>query len=132
MDTLNQTPPDDNSALHPVFKSGTPSAADRVDQRRCGQNSDRGPSVCFQFDGRRITAYEGESIAAALLASGHRILRYTSRRGEPRGVFCNMGICSDCLVEIDGQPNQKACQRPVADGIRVRTQQGIGEREQAR
>ena len=104
----------------------TPDGAARVDQLRCGED-DRGRQVCFQFDGRTITAYEGESIAAALAAARHRILRYTSRRGEPRGVFCNMGICFDCLVEIDGKPNQRACQRPVADGIRVKSQHGVGE-----
>ena len=99
---------------------------DRGDQRRCGREIDRGRQVRFQYDDRTITAHEGESIAAALSASRCRILRYTSRRGEPRGVFCNMGICFDCLVEIDGRPNQRACQIPVAEGIQVKTQQGVG------
>jgi predicted molibdopterin-dependent oxidoreductase YjgC len=103
----------------------------RGDQRRCSRGIDRGGQVRFLFDGRTITAHEGESIAAALTASRCRILRYTSRRGEPRGVFCNMGICFDCLVEIDGRPNQRACQSPVAEGIQVNTQQGVGGRVQS-
>ena len=103
----------------------------RSDQRRCSREIDRGGQVQFLFDGETITAHEGESIAAALLASRRRTLRYTSRRGEPRGVFCNMGICFDCLVEIDGRPNQRACQTPVTEGIEVRTQHGVGGRVQS-
>ncbi len=83
---------------------------------------DRGTPVTFTFDGQLIEAFEGETIAAAVLASGVRMLRETDRRGEPRGLFCNMGICFDCLVEINGATNQRACQFSVADGLKIKSQ----------
>jgi predicted molibdopterin-dependent oxidoreductase YjgC len=63
-------------------------------------------------------------VAAALYANRKRILRYTSRTSLARGVYCGMGVCFDCLVEIDGRPNLRACMTPVTDGMAVRTQIG--------
>ncbi|MDE0939297.1 MAG: (2Fe-2S)-binding protein [Pirellulales bacterium] len=82
----------------------------------------RGMRVDFTFDGKSIEAFEGETIAAALLASGVRTLRQTERKGEPRGLFCNMGICFECLVEVNGNPNQRACQYQVTDGLEIKSQ----------
>jgi aerobic-type carbon monoxide dehydrogenase small subunit (CoxS/CutS family) len=65
-------------------------------------------------------------VAAALLAAGKRSLRVTPRRGEPRGLFCGMGVCFDCLVEVDGRPSVRACRTTVKAGMRVETQQGLG------
>ena len=73
------------------------------------------------------SAVEGESIAAALLASGRRSTRVTARAGEPRGYFCGMGVCHDCLVTADGLPNVRACMTPVKEGLRVEIQRGLGE-----
>lgn len=84
----------------------------------------------FSFNGTALSAAAGTSVAAALWAAGLRALR-TTRGGEPRGIFCGMGVCFDCLVEIDGCPNIRACRVPVADGMRVRTQQGAGSWEEA-
>ncbi len=83
---------------------------------------DRGVPITFTFDEQSIEAFEGETVAAALLASGGRTLRATSRKGEPRGLFCNMGICFDCLVEVNGNPNQRACQYQVTNGLKVKSQ----------
>ena len=80
----------------------------------------------FFFNGRQVEAYEGETVAAALLASGQRMLRRTARRGEPRGLFCGMGICFDCLMHIDGRPNRQACLTPVTEGMHVKIQDGDG------
>jgi len=88
----------------------------------------RGRSVRFLFDGREIDAFEGETVAAALLAIGQRQLRRTNRRGEPRGLFCGIGACFDCLVQVDGKPNMQACLTPVRDGMVVETQLGLGSR----
>ncbi len=85
-------------------------------------NIERGRPLSFSFDGRPIEAYQGETIAAALLASGQRFLRLTDRQSEPRGLFCNMGVCFDCLVNIDGRENQRACQHPVVEGMQVQSQ----------
>ena len=95
---------------------------DLVDRLRTDTHLSRGQPVRFLFDGTEIEAFEGETVAAALLAIGQRQLRRTSRRGEPRGLFCGIGACFDCLVQIDGQPNIQACLTPVRDGMVVETQ----------
>lgn len=82
--------------------------------------------VRLTLDGEPHEAREGESVAAALLAIGRVVLRRTARRDEPRGAFCGMGVCFDCLVEIDGSPNRQACLVPVTDGMCIRTQRGPG------
>ena len=71
-------------------------------------------------NGRACAAYAGESVHAALLAAGYRVLRTTDHTGQPRGFFCGMGVCYDCLVTIDGEPNQRACMAPVHDGMEIR------------
>lgn len=87
----------------------------------------RGRSLSIFVDGQQLTAYEGESIAAALLAAGRRLTRWTARTGEPRGYFCGMGVCQDCLVTVDGRPNVRACVTPVEEGLRVEMQRGLGD-----
>ena len=86
------------------------------------------PSVAFTFDGRQVIGRHGEPIAAALLASGIRIFRTMPRSGDPRGGWCMVGRCGDCLVVVDGLPNVRACVTPVANGLSVETQVGLGER----
>lgn len=105
-----------------------PPRSDPPASRRLGPVSGRRP-LRFTFDGRELFAYEGETVAAALLAAGRRAFRRTGRRGEPRGLLCGMGICFDCLVRVDGRPNVRACQTPVAEGMRVETQRGAGSWE---
>jgi predicted molibdopterin-dependent oxidoreductase YjgC len=90
--------------------------------------ADRGRLVTILVDGEPLDAYEGESIAAAFLAAGHRTTRWTARTGEPRGYFCGMGVCHDCLVEVDGEPSVRACLTPVRAGLRVARQRGVGAR----
>jgi NADPH-dependent 2,4-dienoyl-CoA reductase/sulfur reductase-like enzyme len=65
-------------------------------------------SMAINFQGREIRGRPGETLAAALTAAGERELRET-KAGEPRGLFCGMGVCQECLVEIDGRANQRAC-----------------------
>lgn len=59
-------------------------------------------------------------MATVLLASGLRTFRHT-RASSPRGPFCGMGICYECLVTINGIPNIRACQTYVTDGMQVET-----------
>jgi predicted molibdopterin-dependent oxidoreductase YjgC len=87
----------------------------------------RGRAISIRVDGQETVAYEGESLAAALLAAGRRLTRWTARTGEARGYFCGMGVCQDCLVTADGAPNVRACMLPVHDGLRVETQRGLGD-----
>jgi predicted molibdopterin-dependent oxidoreductase YjgC len=80
--------------------------------------------VRFSFDGREIIARPDESVAVALLAAGETSLRETPVSGAPRAPYCMMGVCFDCLVEIDGVGNRQACLTQVAEGMRVRRQRG--------
>jgi glycine/D-amino acid oxidase-like deaminating enzyme len=79
-----------------------------------------GPVVSVKFDGQEIAAIEGETIAAALAASGITTFR-KARSGAPRGPFCGMGVCFDCLVTVDGRPSQRACLARVRAGMDVRS-----------
>jgi hypothetical protein len=88
---------------------------------------ERGRPLSFFFDGEPIAAFEGETVAAALLAAGRRTLRITPVAGATRGVFCGMGVCFDCLVVIDGEPSRRACVTFAREGLRVETQVGFGE-----
>ncbi len=83
--------------------------------------------VAFFFDGAEVEGREGEPIAAALLAAGHRIFRTMPQSGEPRGGYCMVGRCSDCLVVVNGVPGVRACVIPVTGGLQVQTQYGLGE-----
>ena len=98
---------------------------ERGDLRMAGV--ERGRALGILVDGAEVRVYEGESIAAALLASGRRFTRWTAQTGEPRGYFCGMGVCQDCLVTVDGLPNVRACVTPVRDGMRVESQRGLGD-----
>jgi predicted molibdopterin-dependent oxidoreductase YjgC len=80
--------------------------------------------VRMEFEGRALLAYAGDTVAAALLAGGHWEFRTTPVSGAARGPFCMMGICFECLVEIDGVANRQACMVEVRDGMRVNRQQG--------
>lgn len=77
------------------------------------------------IDGRPIPAKPGETIAATLLAHGLRINRYTPKLNEPRGLFCAIGQCTDCVMVVNGVPNVKTCVTPVRDGMKVETQHGL-------
>jgi NADPH-dependent 2,4-dienoyl-CoA reductase/sulfur reductase-like enzyme len=79
----------------------------------------------IEFEGETIKARLGESLAAALTAHGIRSFR-TTERGAERGVFCGMGVCQDCLVEVEGRPNQRACVLKVDRPMKVRRQEGTG------
>ena len=83
--------------------------------------------VDIHIDGKRVRALAGESVAAALLASGFRSCRSTPISGEPRAPFCMMGVCFECLVEINGIPNRQACQVNVEEGMQIRRQLGVGK-----
>nr|WP_296775805.1 (2Fe-2S)-binding protein [Rhodococcus sp. (in: high G+C Gram-positive bacteria)] len=80
----------------------------------------------FSFDEHLIPAEPGQSIAAALIATGRRSWRRTRVGGEPRGVFCGIGICFDCLVTVNGEPNRRACMVEARPHDEVVTQEGAG------
>ena len=79
----------------------------------------RGAKIRIVVNGEGCTAYEGETVHAALLAAGYRVLRKTPQGHQPRGIFCGMGVCYDCLVTINGAPNQRACMTRVEDRMEI-------------
>jgi predicted molibdopterin-dependent oxidoreductase YjgC len=83
-------------------------------------------AITFAFDGREISAEPGQSIAAALIAAGVRSWRTTRLEGRPRGAFCGIGVCFDCLATVNGEASQRACLVEVRPGDRVETQAGAG------
>jgi len=86
-----------------------------------------GPEVTITVDGRSLPAREGEPIAAALLANGISVFRFTEKAGEPRGLFCGIGICTDCKMTVNGVPNVRACVTPIKAEMVIQTQRGVGK-----
>ncbi len=85
----------------------------------------------FRFDGREIPFRPGQSVGAALTAAGVRSWRSTRSSGRPRGLFCGIGVCYDCLIVVDGRPNQRACVVPARPDAVVETQGGTGHADLA-
>ncbi|OYW67555.1 MAG: hypothetical protein B7Z40_06730 [Bosea sp. 12-68-7] len=78
----------------------------------------RGDAVTLTVEGRCVMAHRGETLAAALLAAGMARLRHSPRDFSPRGAYCFMGVCQECVVRVDGVLRQ-SCQVPVEDGLVV-------------
>jgi predicted molibdopterin-dependent oxidoreductase YjgC len=85
----------------------------------------------FTFDGAPVAFREGWSVGAALTAAGIRSWRTTRQEGRPRGLFCGIGVCFDCLVTVDGRPSLRACLLPAESGAAVTTQHGTGHDDRA-
>jgi D-hydroxyproline dehydrogenase subunit gamma len=98
-------------------------AVDR--DRRLTGAIERGPRIRIVVDDVDVAAFEGESIAAALLAAGRRDLRVAPRLGEPRGMYCGIGLCFECVMAVDGLGQVRTCQTPVREGMRVRTTESV-------
>ena len=84
-----------------------------------GELIDRGSTVEFQFDGKKVTAFQGDTVGSALHASGVSTLSRSFKYHRPRGLLCCAGKCPNCLVNVDGVPNVRACTKPVKPGMRV-------------
>lgn len=82
------------------------------------------PDLTIHCDGTAVPARTGDSIAAALLAHGIHVTRETGLSGTPRGPYCMMGACFDCLAVVDGTPGVQTCLMPVRDGMRIERQRG--------
>ena len=79
-------------------------------------------AMTFTFEGRTVAAEPGQSVAAALWADGVRSWRRTRHNDQPRGLFCGIGVCFDCLVVVNGVAGQRACLVEVREGDVVRAQ----------
>ena len=87
----------------------------------------RPETVQVFVEGRALMVPEGSSAAAAILISGLSSIRETPVSGSPRMPWCMMGVCFDCLAEIDGVANQQSCMVQVASGMRIARQHGARE-----
>ena len=83
-------------------------------------------TVTVVINGRSVAVPQGESVAAAVLAENIGYSRITPVKQLPRAPFCMMGVCFDCLMVIDGVPNQQACMVQVRDGMHIERQHGSG------
>lgn len=75
------------------------------------------PQLKLTIDGSPIAARPGQTVGAALTDAGIRSWRSTRVAGKPRGLFCGIGVCFDCLLTVNGVPNQRACLVPAQDGM---------------
>ena len=82
------------------------------------ENISYAPPITFLVDGEPVQALPGQTIAAALYTSGRRTFRHTRIEGKPRGLYCGMGVCFDCVVKVDGETT-RACMRYVEEGMQV-------------
>jgi hypothetical protein len=98
----------------------------RIDEHPILGRFEKGRKVRFTFDGKTIEGFEGEPIAVALRSHGVMVHRYTTKRNDPRGVFCAIGRCTDCIMVVDGVPNVRTCVEPLREGMIVQTQIGKG------
>ncbi len=79
----------------------------------------RNRTVKITVNGKNILAVKGEVLLSSLIREGFKTLRKSSVLGEPRSFFCGMGVCFECLVKVNGIPNQRACMTMVEEGMVV-------------
>lgn len=101
----------------------------RISEHPIIDDYNKGREVTFSFDGKELKGYEGESIAAALKAAGVMVHRYTAKQHKPRGIFCAIGRCTDCVMIVNGVPNVRTCITPLEEGMKVQTQYGVEAKE---
>lgn len=84
----------------------------------------KGAEVTFFYNGKEVVGFEGEPIAVSLRALGVMTHRHTEK-GSPRGIFCAIGRCTDCVMIVNGKPNIRTCVTPLVAGMDVKTQYGV-------
>ena len=89
------------------------------------------PAIELHVDGCPIEAHEGDTLAIALLSAGVTAFRHTPVSGEPRAPLCLMGVCFDCLVEVDGRQNVQSCMVEARSGMQVRLPTGARRAEES-
>ena len=105
---------------------------DRIKNHPILGETEEKKEVTFLYDGKTLKGYEDEPIAAALRVAGVMTHRYTKKRHEPRGVFCAIGRCTDCVMIVDGKPNIRTCITPLKEGMVVETQYGVSSKKEDR
>ena len=91
-------------------------------ETRPGEQIDRSEVVEFEFDGRPVRGFRGDTIASALYAGGQRVFSRSFKYHRPRGLLCCSGNCPNCLVTVGDEPNVRSCTRPIEPGLQVQSQ----------
>jgi hypothetical protein len=97
----------------------------RINEHPILGEAEKGQLVTFSLDGKIMEGYAGEPIAVALKANGVMIHRYTQKAHAPRGIFCAIGRCTDCVMIVDGVPNIRTCVTALVSGMSIQTQDGV-------
>lgn len=82
-------------------------------------------ALALTFDGAVLQGEVGQTIAGVLLANGITSWRTSSVDGRPRGLFCGIGICYDCILSVNAERDVRACQRRAVDGDVIRSQYDV-------
>jgi len=101
----------------------------RIEEHPVLGKIEKGRIVKFSLDGKKLEGCEGEPIAAALKAMGVMVHRYTKKEHNPRGIFCAIGRCTDCVMIVNGKPNIRTCVTPLEEGMEVKTQDGVSPKK---
>ena len=96
----------------------------KVDSRFLSRPDNKATTIRLTLDGEPMLAQPGDTVAAALLAHSGNASR-ESGKGSPRTAFCMMGVCFDCMIEVDGSPNAQACMIQVREGMVLRRPHGL-------
>ncbi|MTI66542.1 MAG: (2Fe-2S)-binding protein [Firmicutes bacterium] len=86
----------------------------------------RGKEITFTYNGKKLIGYEGETILASLHANEVKVISHSIDKSRPRGLFCAIGNCSSCFMEVNGEPNVKTCIEPLKEGMVIKNQKGKG------
>lgn len=101
----------------------------RIEEHPILGKLDNRKTVAFTYDGEDLEGFEGEPIATALKAAGVMVHRYTKKHDKPRGIFCAIGRCTDCVMVVNGKTNVRTCITPLEEGMKVETQYGVSVRK---
>ena len=96
---------------------------------RPGERIDRSQTLSFEFEGKNVDAFAGDTIGSALYAGGRRVFSRSFKYHRPRGLLCCSGACPNCMMEVDGVPNVRVCVEPVREGAVVKAQNVVGSLE---
>ena len=119
---------ENSRALFYFILKGLKAMGIRIEEHPILGKQEKGREVEFIFDGKTLHGCEGEPIAAALKAEGLMTHRYTQKEHKPRGIFCAIGRCTDCVMIVDGKPNVRTCVTPLKEGMEVKTQYGVSDK----
>lgn len=93
---------------------------------------ERGRKIWFEFEGKRVKGYESDTIASAMIANGDKVFGHHFITGRAKGLYCAIGNCSSCLVNVDGQPNVRACVTKLKANMVIKRQDDKGRFYEAR